>query len=118
MKAGKNKDITRPVLVKFRHYEDKEKILFINRVNHNSFSIRDNYSTNMVHEIQLTHDNVIKYSLNMPKNSSRLVSRNKVGKFPLSTEIWSQMIKYFYGYRKEQKYIDDAFDCALSVNTR
>ena len=34
----KNKNIIRPVLVKFRHYEDKEKILFTNRVNDNSFS--------------------------------------------------------------------------------
>ena len=35
----KNKNIIRPVLVKFRHNEDKEKILFTNRVNDNSFSI-------------------------------------------------------------------------------
>ena len=99
----KNKNIIRPVLVKFRHYEDKEKILFTNRVNDNSFSVRDNYSTSTFNEIQLTHDNFIKYSLNIPKNSSSLVSRNEVGKFPLSTKVWSQMVNTFYGYRKEQK---------------
>ena len=39
------------MLVKFRHYEDKEKILFTDRVNDNSFSIRDNYSTSMLNEM-------------------------------------------------------------------
>ena len=99
----KNKDIISTVLVKSRHYGDKGKILFTNRVNDNPFSIRDNYSTGTFHEIQLTHDNFIKHSLNIPKNFSSLVSRNEVGKFPLSTKSWSQMVKYFYGYHKEQK---------------
>ena len=36
------KNIIRPVLVKFRHYEDKEKILFTNIIIDNSFSMGDN----------------------------------------------------------------------------
>ena len=48
------------------------------------------------------------------------MSRNEVGKFPLSTKIWSQMVKYFLrlSQRTKNKIIDDAFDCAISANTR
>ena len=81
--------------------------------------MRDNYSASMFNEIQLTHNNFIKYSLNIQKNSSSLVSRNEVEKFPLSTKIWSQMVKYFLRLLQRTKTkIIDAFDCALSVNTR
>ena len=69
----------------------------------------------MFNEIQLTHDNFIKYSLNIQKNSNSLVSKNEAGKFPLSTKIWSQMVKYFLwlSQRIKSKIIDNALDCAI-----
>ena len=47
------------------------------------------------------------------------MSRNEVGKFPISTKIWSQMVKYLLrlSQRAKSKIIDDGFDYGLSVNT-
>ena len=80
---------SRPILVKFSDYGDKEKIISSGKCNINPISIEDNFSPNAFKEIQLVQDNFIKYTLTLPKQCSNYISRSEMGKFPLNLKIWS-----------------------------
>ena len=109
----------RKILVKFVHYQDKEKIL-CNPVVEPSISIKANFFPSACKDIQMINDKYIKYAINLPKRCSNLISRAEVGKYPIQFKVWSQMIKYFIRVAQGTRNIivNDAFACAIAQNTR
>ena len=117
----KNKENqVRPILVKFKDYHIKEKIIYNGKCDPNSISLKDNSNSNAFSRIQLVQDNFIKFTLNLPRNCSNFISRSEVGMFPLNVKIWTQMVKYFLRLYQgtNNEIIDDTAICAISINSR
>ena len=88
--GSKNKENQiRPILVKFKDYLIKEKIIYSEKCDINSISLKDNSNSNASSGIQPVQDNFIKFTFNLPKNCSNFISRSEVGKFPLNVKVWT-----------------------------
>ena len=109
----------RPILVKFKDYHIKEKIIYSGKCDLNSILLKDNSKSYAFSGIQLVQGNFIKFTLNLSKNCSNFISRSEVGKFPLNVKVWTQMVKYFLRLCQgtNNEIIDDGVICAISINS-
>ena len=77
-RVGKRQaSINRPIIVKFSKYYHKEKLLYITRLPGN-ITVKDHCNYDSFKDIELVHDNFIKYTLSISKYSSNYISRAEV----------------------------------------
>ena len=116
---GREKDLDRPILIKFSHFHDKEKLLFNTTNIPEGIQVKDNYKSNACLEIEQVQDMFLKYCINAPKLCSNVIARAELGKFPIEFKVQSSMIKYFLrlSHGTKNTIVDDAFDCAQQIDS-
>ena len=78
---GKKKDTDRPILIKFTHFHDKEKLLFDTANIPDEIQVQDNSKNNGCREIELMQDKIFRYYINANKLCSAMITRAELGKY-------------------------------------
>ena len=125
-RIGKNRNDqqTRPILIKFRYIKDKDA--FLGYLHDNKDKCKGYYPINLDDkcvqdtDIERLHYKYCKFSLNIPKESSTLVTLTELGRFPIRLNIWTQMIKYLMRFLSgtNNSILDEAFQSAKLNETR
>ena len=112
----------RPILIKFRYSRDKDSFLYNLHLHRDKFPFHTNETDKYIKEdeIERLHHKYCKFSLNLPKESSSLVMLSELGRYPITINIWVQMIKYFIRLLKgtENPILDETFQCAKTIETQ
>ena len=112
----------RPILIKFRCNRDKDSFLYNLYLHRDKFPFHTNETDKYIKEdeIERLHYKYCKFSLNLPKESSSLTTLSELGLYPITINIWVQMIKYFISPLKgtENPILEEAFQCANTIETQ
>ena len=111
---GKKKDTDRPILIKFTHFHDKEKLLFDTANVPDRIQVQDNSKNSGCREIELMQD------INANKLCSAMITRTELGKFPIEFKVHTSVVKYFLRLSRGtgNKLVNDAFKCAKDTDSQ
>ena len=112
----------RPILIKFRYTRDKDSFLYNLHLHKDKFPFHTNETDKYIKEdeIERLHYKYCKFSLNLQKKSPSLATLSELGHYPITINIWVQMIKYFIRLLKgtENPILDVALQCAKTIETQ